>query len=602
MRDEIDALADLQMDELRGDLKFVGDITHERARFIWEQYRLDEAREAANERQQLRRWVAQGVMMKIDLTDKSVRGEDFHHVEELTVDNQGSTRGVFNNISFKGRQRCCLCRHVSSFLDKHAHCAQCYVDKQLMVKICCLTEDGSDWCVVGKMMCLPHHKARQRLINMALNKVSEAGYVMKKRDRLATKITNQASACKRQFELDGRFHYKLTPAQQKIWDQGTEVRTPEWLVLEAENSAHWAARFAERAARLKFLTDDGEFVMPLERSHRYMAKVYLGEIIFDQEQWETYVIPVKREVMEGDEDNHNTYNAVWGSIEIKDVSDVSDEEGDSGPVTSGTTSGDDDVNLGAEWNASFVPAMVPNAMFLCEQDSVEAGHSCYRTQHNSARVKVLGEKAAYEQRHSAEDTTLWSKELKGLLDEALRKMGERMLDDVEPRPAGWPGMRYDTNVDNAWNVPRFDKYTGHFNVKSLQFPGVKVPTKHGKVNDKFCVSHIDICYLEQLGKFAATCSVRLAAHLEAIMDMVNGDKSWRKRALMEEHVDGALSENQRMLSSVLEEISYILFMRRREYIFRHNLGISREKAVEFLSQPVDTDNVLLKGFDKWITK
>ena len=53
----------------------------------------------------------------------------------------------------------------------------------------------------------------------------------------------------------------------------------------------------------------------------------------------------------------------------------------------------------------------------------------------------------------------------------------------------------------------------------------------------------------------------------------------------------ARSENNRMIVAILEQISYILFMRRREYIHKHHNGISREKAIELLSQPVDVDNV-----------
>ena len=598
---------------------FVGDLEHEVARALWEDEKQEAKFEQSLKRQRLRR-KAKASDDKSLLDGKQPREKGFQYVFLLTQENAGCLRGVMENIWYNKRWWVILCRHNSSHWDKHTHCAGCYAEEADVVTCCMKWPDengvgGDDRCEVGKMMTEPQLANRRSTIRTHLNRM-EAGGSIRPRDVLNTKVTNIATSLKEEHKL--KLAQEKTQALQENEEKDSRgvIRTETYQRLAREAQMKFVARRQERIKLIEATTDFEYGLDPDLAENMRMAQIWAGEIHEydgDANNNDVNIVSIVDNVI-AESTSTQTEMDVWGprfiigavagpSFTTK-ANGVTIKQEPSTPLSSVSTlssgvSSDVEDESGQPWNNKRnMPHFLPSALLENRDASTRRGYTAYRPDSDPMKQQILGEIKIFNEHYKQDVRVKLSREMQVKVNDALEEMGNRMLNDTDPRPLGAPAMPYDTVVDRAWCASRYDTVRGGFYTGSLQFPQVIVKNKANlKIDTRFNISHVDIGYLEQVSKYNCMACARQEMFIEEErLDLIDA-RLGNKR--LERHLNriGRMeSENRRMMACAVELVSYILFLRRREFLVNKK-GMSRTTAIAYLAQPIDPDHELLRDFE-----
>ena len=598
---------DIHRRTLMDDPCFVGDFEFEIARMLWTDQKAEAKLIQDNYRQGLRRNVKGGYANLAALENKKDREKGFQYVFPLTNDNCNCLRGVMENIWYNNRWWTILCRHNSSHWDKHAHCAGCYADASDVVTCCTgwpedlLDED--DRCEVGKMMTSKQLSMRRATIRTHLNRLDK-GVPVRPRDMLNTKVTNIATAREQEHKMMlAKEKLEMVQEDERISKRGV-IRTETYNRLAQEEQVKFIERRERRKVLIAAVPISQVELWPHLPDEMRMAQVHAGEIHINDAEFQNF-----GQDMEVQEEDAITFVSVGTQSDLGlgtsftelSLGTVVKQE----PVTplssiSTITSGaeSEDEEPGKPWKSSrHMPHFLPCALLDNMERARRRNYVAFRPDTDPTKQQILGEIKIFKERYGDDVRTKLSREMQVRIDDALAEMGERMLNDLQARPVGAPAMPWDTVVDTAWQATRYDAQFGGFYTGSLQFPQVVVKNKRGlKIDSRFNVSHIDIGYLEQIAKYDCMACTRQEMFITELRSDIEGGKMSTKR--LGRHLDriGRMeAENRRMMACAVELVSYILFLRRREFLV-HKKGLTREMAIAFLAQPIDPKGTLLRNF------
>ena len=608
---------------LEKDVYFMGDMEAHMAIF-----RDKETREAA--RLQKKNVVAQAKRNK--LKDNNVliptatpRGDVYVHSLKLTRENCKSTAGVFGNILFNQRTFTIICKHPSSFKDKHAHCPQCWTYYPYG-ETCCTTTKTR--CEVGKIMTEQQHLKRRAMLTFFKNRLDQNLPVQTR--TLKASITSQLEAREEEkLKFNGRhglalfgtqpkhiavnatkLYLKLraekrvteTARRQRILDYEAKTNPPEVPPITKKPRTSHAMIEAKQAAKekAKRQADAQEAASTLlalatrsEGPARPNGSPTLPQIHRNPPQ------ECKQEVLGRiSQPSTSTSNFNPPTVIIKEEnltpisvsnSDVSDSDGLLTPETC--------VNkkrLASLLNLprpkrqkkpqrktkhDNIPKYIQNNNCKSQEQADREGFAFFAHPEVYNTRKLHDERLKYHTEVTSAQRELMTAQLTLEVNCSLIDLRNLMKNDGGYRLPGQPKQPVMCSLDSS----QYDAYTGQFRIESLRFPQRYWTEEPIRLTDRVDASQADICYLEQLALQSAMAAGKQNWHINTLRKSITLDKSMPPETKTQnlrsiDFLTQAQAESQRL---AVEIYTYIIFMRRRQAMMHS--GMSREEALQKLT-------------------
>lgn len=557
------------------------------------------------------------------------RADTYIHSIKLTRQNCTSTRGVFGNILFNTRTHAILCKHPTSFMDRHAHCPQCWIYCPY-VTTCCTRKNNL--CEVGKIMTEAQHRGRRAKLKFFKHKL-DRGVEFNSR-AVKSSITSRLEAILEDEKLRGRSGLELFVDRPKR----NVIRTPLYLQLKAEflttNAVREERIRAHEEANLPLpppapeLPEVPDIVKKPRISHD-MIKDKQAQIdariksLQDQEdeialhsfnlQTNLTNLPPLPAPFEDADDKSSIpliYSNVLGTLTAPPIhfnpptmhikreilssatitvsnSDCSDPDGKKTPPGLINPKRIASIlNLPRtpkptkKVKNDKIPRYVHNNSCSTLKQARRERRPFFPYPEAWTKQRLSTERFEYHREVTASMRERMGASLNLEVNNCLAQLESEMRnEDTGYRPPGQPKLPEMIALDTSL----YDTFTGQFRIESLRFPQRYWTKEPIRLTDRVDISQADICYLEQLALTSALSSARQHIHITKLRKSLvdNSNLTIPEKDAMLKTVNFLAQAQGQCQKVSVEMFAYITFVRRRQALM--GSGMSREEAIQNLT-------------------